>query len=382
MNTNPKRQRMILCAGLQSGGTTIVSWCFLQRSDTNGVLDAQNSIIRTDFERVTEPIVWVKTTISAFRWLELSEVYRDLGWDPQPLLVVRDVRAAYASLMTRSYGFNGATAEEPPLRLRFRRFLADWKLFRERRWPILVFEDFLREPRQVLTRTCEALGLPYSEDMLTWPKSLARIAYVLGEPNRTFVSAVERGSAQHALLSEKIDPDLSGLPANELDWLEETFSEYNAAHGYPHNIPPNVRPQMGPPPRYEGTERQRIRDKVGRLSAEYEVLWSYVLRHEIEAVVPSGAHVALINKGGPLELSDGRTAVSFPEPNGEWAGYPANDSEVIVELERLRAQGIRFVAIPAAMRYWLETYPLWASYLRERAMVRVDNPRVLVFELP
>jgi len=35
---------MILCAGLQSGGTTLVSWTFLQRRDTNGVLDMQNSI--------------------------------------------------------------------------------------------------------------------------------------------------------------------------------------------------------------------------------------------------------------------------------------------------------------------------------------------------
>jgi len=382
MNTSPKHQQMILCAGLQSGGTTIVSWCFLQRGDTNGVLDAQNSIIQTDFERVSEPVVWVKTTIGAFRWLDFSEVYRDLGWNPEPLLVVRDVRTAYASLMTRSYGFNGATAEDPPLRLRFRRFLADWELFRERRWPILVFEEFLREPRQVLTRTCEALGLPYLEDMLTWPKSLAQIAYVLAEPNRTFASAIERGAAQHALLSEKIDPDLSGLPADEQDWLEKTFSEYNAAHGYPRAIPRSVEPEMMPPPRYEGTERQRVGDKLDRLSAEYEALWSYVVRHEIEAFVPPGARVALVDKGKPLELSDGRTAVSFPAPNGEWDGYPANDSEIIVELERLRAQGIRFVAIPGAMRYWLETYPLWALHLRKQAMVRVDNRRLLVFELP
>src|SRR5438094_9826269 len=85
-------RRMILCAGLQSGGTTLVSWTFLQRRDTNGVLDMQNSIIHASFDRVVEPIVWVKMTIGAFRWLEVCDVYRDLGWNPQPLLVVRDVR--------------------------------------------------------------------------------------------------------------------------------------------------------------------------------------------------------------------------------------------------------------------------------------------------
>jgi hypothetical protein len=382
VTTVSKRQRLLLCAGLQSGGTTIVSWCFLQRSDTNGILDAHGGIIQTDFERVTEPVVWVKQTISALRWLDLAHVYRDLGWKPEPLLVVRDVRAAFASLMTKEYGFNGVTLDEPPLRLRFRRFLADWELFREQGWPILVFEEFLRDPHRVLIQTCEALGLPYAEDMLTWPKSLADIAYVFPGQNRTFATTIEQGSAEGALLSEPVAPDLSGLPASELDWLEETFAAYNSVHGYLPAIDRAARPQTMPPPRYEGTPHQRLRAKFDSLSAEYEVLRRHVLRLEIEAVVPAGARLALVDKGTPLELADGRSAVAFPQINGGWAGYPADDAEAIAELQRLRGQGIRFVAIPQAMRYWLETYPTWASYLREGATTRVDNERALIFELP
>ena len=33
-----KDRILYLCAGLQSGGTTLISWCFLQRSDMDGIL--------------------------------------------------------------------------------------------------------------------------------------------------------------------------------------------------------------------------------------------------------------------------------------------------------------------------------------------------------
>jgi len=36
----PPEKALILCGGLQSSGTTLVSYCFLQRGDTDGVLDA------------------------------------------------------------------------------------------------------------------------------------------------------------------------------------------------------------------------------------------------------------------------------------------------------------------------------------------------------
>ena len=80
-------KRLILCAGLQSSGTTLVSWCFLQRLDTNGVLDMPHDTLQVSFEKVEEPIVWCKMTIGAFRWLDVYETYCDLGWQPEPLLV-------------------------------------------------------------------------------------------------------------------------------------------------------------------------------------------------------------------------------------------------------------------------------------------------------
>jgi trehalose 2-sulfotransferase len=110
---------------------------------------------------------------------------------------------------------------------------------------------------------------------------------------------------------------------------------------------------------------------------------SGILRIEIEAVVPAGARVVFVNKGAPLELADGRAAVAFPPFNDDgWPGYPADDAEAISVLQGLRAQGIRFVALPTGMRYWLKAYPEWASYLSEHATTRADSERVLIFELP
>jgi hypothetical protein len=105
------------------------------------------------------------------------------------------------------------------------------------------------------------------------------------------------------------------------------------------------------------------------------------LARDIEAVVPEGELVLLIAKGLELEVRAGRQCLPFPEQGGEWGGYPADDAAAIAELERLRSLGGQFLVVPAAMSYWLETYPGLAEHLRERAVVRVDNERALIFEL-
>ncbi len=37
-------RRVILCGGLQSSGSSLISWCFLQRRDTDGVFDANGDM--------------------------------------------------------------------------------------------------------------------------------------------------------------------------------------------------------------------------------------------------------------------------------------------------------------------------------------------------
>ena len=259
------KQRMILCAGLQSGGTTLASWCFLQRRDTNGVLDMPHDEVQVRFDAVVEPVVWCKMTVGAFRWQDVHALYRDLGWDPEPLLVVRDVRAVFVSLMKKNYGFNGTTAEQPPLRVRFRRFLEDWQLFQARRWPILKFEDLLRDGIATLQKTCDALRLSWDEGMVLWPKRLSDIAYVNAANNRTFKESVAKGTLAAATLGDKTRADLDSLPQSELEWLEAAFSSYNESHGYPLHVPHQAALQQLPPPQFEGTSRHWYLSELTRL---------------------------------------------------------------------------------------------------------------------
>jgi aminoglycoside 2''-phosphotransferase len=103
---------------------------------------------------------------------------------------------------------------------------------------------------------------------------------------------------------------------------------------------------------------------------------------DIDPVIPPGQSFVMMDKGKGIEIALGRESRPFPERDGVWAGYPANDAVAITELERLRSQGVHFVVVPAPMRFWLEAYPGFAAHLRQQGIVRLDNERVLVCELP
>src|SRR3954471_5362148 len=152
---------LILCGGLQSSGTTLISYCFLQRADTNGVLDADNDLLPAIDERLARPFAWYKTTISSFRLSEIAQYYRDSGWEVRTLLVLRDLRRMWASLRTKPYGRNGITAEDPPLQVRVRRFVEDWRHMRSTGGAIVRYEDFVASPTETMQRACLDLGLSW-----------------------------------------------------------------------------------------------------------------------------------------------------------------------------------------------------------------------------
>lgn len=77
-------------------------------------------------------------TISSFRLADMVAHYRDEGFDVRPVLVVRDVRAVFNRLLSKRYGSNGTTAEDPPPRMRLRRFKEDWLASRNNGTVILV----------------------------------------------------------------------------------------------------------------------------------------------------------------------------------------------------------------------------------------------------
>ena len=255
---------LYLCAGLQSSGSTIVSWCFLQRADMDGVFDARNDIL-PDIPDVATPLAWCKITVSSFRFSEMKAHYEDEGFAVHPLLVVRDVRAVFNSILKKHYGSNGITAEEPPLRMRLRRFKEDWELFRDRGWPAIRYETLVVEPTPTLRAAVEAMGLPWDEGMLSWPKQKDQIAAPRhGSP--TFRQSLG------ATFQETVKPSLADLrtgniPPDDLAWIEREFADFNRAFGYPQHAPPaeasadSAGRERRAVPRWESTRRYRKSQK-------------------------------------------------------------------------------------------------------------------------
>lgn len=256
------RQTLYLCAGTQSSGSTLISWCFLQRHDMDGVLDSRFDHLPAVPQKLSAPLPWVKFTIACFRFSEVQAHFEDEGWIVRPLLVVRDVRSVFNSLIRKKYGRNGITADDPPIRLRLRRFLEDWKLFTDRGWPMLRYEDFTSDPLNILRASCEKLQLPWDDAMAIWPKKLEQIADP-GFGNETFI--LSRGGS----LAATIKPSLASvktnhIPSDDLKWMEREFGEMNCQMNYPEHVPATVDPSLGQRavPRFENTRRyERLRRK-------------------------------------------------------------------------------------------------------------------------
>jgi hypothetical protein len=224
------KKTLLLCGGLQSSGTTLISYSFLQRGDTDGVLDADNDLLPALDPRLARPFAWYKTTISCFRLGEMARHYRDAGWEVRPLLVVRDLRSVWASLVKKEYGRNGITAEDPPLRLRMRRFVDDWRDFEASGGASFRYEDFVAAPGATLQSVCGQLGLPWEEAMLTWPKPPEQIAH-RGNGNESFWNS--RGGGLLETLSRYKPQTAPRLAAADLEWLETEFRDFNQSNGYP-----------------------------------------------------------------------------------------------------------------------------------------------------
>jgi len=255
--TGPKP--LYLCAGLQSSGSTVVSWCFLQRADMDGVFDARNDIL-PDVPDVSTPRAWCKITISSFRFGEMMAHYEDEGFEVHPLLVIRDVRAVFNSLMKKHYGSNGITAEEPPLRMRLRRFKEDWELFRRNDWPTIRYETLVVEPEATLRQVVGRMGLEWDEGMMSWPKAKEQIAAPRhGSP--TFRQSLG-GSFKETVKPSLAELRVGNVPPADLEWMEREFEEFNRTCSYVESATPPASTRAEPRepravPKWENTRRHR-----------------------------------------------------------------------------------------------------------------------------
>ena len=201
----------------------------------DGVLDGDTDIIPIIPEGINTPNIWYKTTISSFTLQDQVGCLQDEGFEVKPLLIVRDVRSVWSSLAEKPYGRNGVTAEDPPLRMRFRRFLASWEYARQHDIPIICFEKFLEHPEKSLRDCCSRLSLPWDEGMVTWPKQAEEMSDTR-HGNATFRES-KAGNLHTALGKPKKTRRSAGpIPEEDLHWLEDVFSGFNEAMNYPDRL--------------------------------------------------------------------------------------------------------------------------------------------------
>jgi len=294
-----KPRKLYLCGGMQSSGSTLVSCCFLQRQDLDGVYDMENSMIHQDFSRVSTDSVWVKMTIGSFRLAELAALYQAQGWEVYPFLIQRDLQTVIRSLIGKEYGFDGATGDDPPLYIRVQRYLADLTKAQSEKWPILAYEELMQNPTLVLKRTCKALDLPWSDSMTTWPKPESKIAYMsvgslslraTRKESRDLPETIACYQKQVIKKSQENETDSAPL----IQALLSRFKHTRSATTIEHNL------LLLPPVAFRGTRRDFMEQKLAKLNRIYDHIvfgpllkfWRRFINHSI----PMNDNVPIINK--------------------------------------------------------------------------------------
>ena len=108
------------------------------------------------------------------------------------------------------------------------------------------------------------------------------------------------------------------------------------------------------------------------------------MRLLVAEAVPDDAVVLVVSHGDDALLAlDGRTAWHFPRDEQGVHGYkPADGSEAIRHLEKLRAQGATHIVFPQPQLWWLEEYAGLRDYLESDAGQLGRSEAGVVYSLP
>ncbi len=127
------------------------------------------------------------------------------------------------------------TAEDPPLRLRFRRFKEDWELFQAKGWPILRYESLWDDHEGTLREACQRLALPWDDSMVHWTKRATQIADA-SRGSDSFRQTQGRNLAETLARYSAHKKKGTFIGGGDLTWLENEFRAFNADNGYPLHV--------------------------------------------------------------------------------------------------------------------------------------------------
>ena len=113
--------------------------------------------------------------------------------------------------------------------------------------------------------------------------------------------------------------------------------------------------------------------------------WFYRLRdvtRQVQALVPEGEKFLMVENGSwGMDKSVGRVPLPFLEKDGYYFGAPPDDATAIAELERMRAEGAKFIVFGWPAFWWMEHYPKFARYLSDRYKQLVRSADLITFDL-
>jgi GT2 family glycosyltransferase len=116
--------------------------------------------------------------------------------------------------------------------------------------------------------------------------------------------------------------------------------------------------------------------EVGATKRTRYLLQRVRFREAVQHVTRPGAVVAVVSHGDDdlLALRE-RTGWHVPRlDDGQWsAGLPSDSTELIADLERLRASGAQYLALPAPYHWWLDHYNGLPPYLRRSAIAVMSD---------
>ena len=114
--------------------------------------------------------------------------------------------------------------------------------------------------------------------------------------------------------------------------------------------------------------------------------WLKKLHHaqeQLAVLLPAGSSCILVDddQWGEEQPVAGVKTIPFLERNGLYWGPPADDDAAIADLERLRREGVEYIAFAWNSFWWLDYYKRLRSYLESRFPCLTRNDRLVVFKL-
>lgn len=104
-------------------------------------------------------------------------------------------------------------------------------------------------------------------------------------------------------------------------------------------------------------------------------------KRELVAQIPLDESFVLVDQDQLRAFLPHKRALPFLERNGEFWGPPADGTEAVRELERLRKVGARYIAFIESTRWWLEHYPELREHLSQRAQVTHETSATRIYRL-